>query len=162
MLLVLQPVKPLKEVVPLKVATVTGCPVVSSVTVKLLVATPVTGPVTLLTSITLPPEFVPAASDTARIGVIVKVVVRPAVVPTKESATLNSIAMPVGCPGERGAAVANGSVTELVVNVGDSSQTSGVAPAVHEFGGVAESLSVEFGSTLTAAVAVPNVIRTAV
>ena len=154
-------VNPLNEVVPLNVATVTACPVVSSVTVKLVVATPVTGPVMLLTSIRLPPEFVPPITDTARIGVIVKVVVRPAVAPTKESATLNSMETPVGWPGERVAALANGSVTELAVNVGESSQILGVAPAVQECGGVAESLSVEFGSTFTAAVAVPNVIRTA-
>jgi hypothetical protein len=56
----------------------------------------VTGPVTLLISARLPPESGIVLTLAARIGVIVKVVVLPAVVPTKESATLNSIEILVG------------------------------------------------------------------
>jgi len=146
-------------VVPENVSTVTGCPVAASVTVRLVVTMLVTGPVTLLISIRLPSEPWIVLRPTARIGVIVKVVVLPAVVPTKESATLNSMDTLVGWPAERVADLGKGRFTKLDVNVGESSQILGVAPAVQEFGGVAVSASVVFGSTLTAAVAVPNITR---
>ena len=53
-------------------------------------------------------------------------------------------------------------ITKLELKVGESSHILGVAAAVHEFGGVAVSASVEFGSTLTAALTVPNVTSTPV
>src|SRR5271154_7560930 len=146
-------------VVPENVSTVTGCPVAASVTVKLVVMMLVTGPVTLLMSTRLPPEPGMVLTPAAIIGVIVKVVVLPAGVPTKESATLNSIETLVGWPAEKVAALGKVRLTKLDVKVGESSQILGVAAAVHEFGGVAVSASVKFGSTLTDAVAVPNVTR---
>src|ERR1700735_4536267 len=63
-------------------------------------------------------------------------------------------------PACRTAAVLNGTLTEVGDTAGDSSQTVGVAAAVHEFG--TESFAVVPGSTFTAAVAVPKIIRTLV
>src|ERR1700735_487537 len=163
-LLLMQLPKPLKTVgvEPVAKANVTGCPVALSVMVNDEVCTAVTVPVTLLTSTRLPSEPAVVLADTDTSGVIVNVLVTPAVASTKEPATLRSTLMSTGWPATSITGLANGTFKEMAVSAGESSHTAGVAPAVQECAGVAVSVAVVPGSTFTAAVAVPKVSRIAV